>query len=215
MNGSCIRRCALVAAMLFGLVASGTASGLTIYDVDNAVSIPDPGEVFTTFTVAGEGSIIVDVNVRIAIDHPLVEDLDVMLMSPAGTTVELFSDLLIGDFSAMHFQDTLLDDGAAVAITAGSAPFIGSYRPEGSLADFNGENPNGVWTLFVEDDQLLPFGDQTVLAAGDTAPWGDAVGTQLMIEARDPSRVIPEPIAATLSLMGLSALGVHVRRRRI
>jgi hypothetical protein len=45
-----------------------------------------------------------------------------------------------------------LDDEAAVSILATPGPFSGSYRPAGLLADFDGQNPNGAWTLEVTDD---------------------------------------------------------------
>ena len=38
------------------------------------------------------------------------------------------------------------------AFTSGSAPFAGSFQPEGLLSDFDGEDPNGTWMLEVTDD---------------------------------------------------------------
>lgn len=111
--------------------------------------IPDLGTITSTRTVSGLLGTIDDLNVRLSIDHTWVEDLDVFLTSPSGTRVELFTD--VGG-SGQNFTNTTLDDSATKSITAGTAPFSGSFRPEGSLADFNGENPNGVWTLQVTDD---------------------------------------------------------------
>ena len=45
------------------------------------------------------------------------------------------------------------DDEATTAIGAGIPPFSGRFRPEGLLASFNGEAPDGVWTLEITDDQ--------------------------------------------------------------
>ena len=50
------------------------------------------------------------------------------------------------------FVDTVFDDEALVSITSGSAPFTGSYQPEGSLATLDGIPANGDWTLEVTDD---------------------------------------------------------------
>jgi subtilisin-like proprotein convertase family protein len=93
-----------------------------------------------------------DVDVLLNITHPFDTDLDVFLESPGGTVVELFTDIG-GDGD--DFTDTLLDDEAPEPLldSPAAAPFTGRFRPEGSLADFDGEDPNGTWTLHVTDDQ--------------------------------------------------------------
>jgi hypothetical protein len=48
--------------------------------------------------------------------------------------------------------NTTLDDQALLSILAAPGPFTGSFKPEGLLADFHGENPNGTWKLRVTDD---------------------------------------------------------------
>ena len=102
-----------------------------------AVSSPsDPG------TVA-------DLNVSLSLSHTWVEDLDVFLSSPTGVQVELFTD--VGG-SGDDLVGTVLDDEAPTAITAGSAPFTGSFQPEGSLAAFDGQPIAGSWTLTITDD---------------------------------------------------------------
>jgi hypothetical protein len=94
-------------------------------------------------------SSIEDVNIHLSINHTYVADLDVFLVSPTGTRVELFTD--VGG-SGQDFQSTTLDDEADISIAAAAGPFLGSYRPEGRLSDFDGQNPNGVWTLELTDD---------------------------------------------------------------
>ncbi|UPT66936.1 MAG: fibronectin type III domain-containing protein [Sphingobacteriales bacterium JAD_PAG50586_3] len=48
---------------------------------------------------------------------------------------------------------------AVTPITAGVSPFLGSYIPEGNLANFNnGQNPNGNWELLVCDDDAIITG---------------------------------------------------------
>ncbi|MBD1938468.1 proprotein convertase P-domain-containing protein [Microcoleus sp. FACHB-68] len=96
----------------------------------------------------GLNGTVTDVNVTLDITHPSVGDLDVFLVSPSGTRVELFTDLAGGS----GLTNTILDEAAATSITAGSAPFSGSYRPEGMLANFNGEDARGVWKLEIADD---------------------------------------------------------------
>ena len=105
--------------------------------------------------VSGSVADLTDVNVTLDITHTFDGDLDVYLVGPSGTTVELFTD--VGS-SGQNFTNTTLDDEAAVPIASGSAPFTGSFRPEGLLADFDGENPNGTWTLEVYDASGLDSG---------------------------------------------------------
>jgi subtilisin-like proprotein convertase family protein len=92
--------------------------------------------------------VVGDVNVVLDITHTWDADLDVFLISPSGTRVELFTS--VGG-SGDNFIDTRLDDEADTSITSGSAPFTGSFRPEGFLGDFDGEDAQGTWTLEVTD----------------------------------------------------------------
>ena len=50
------------------------------------------------------------------------------------------------------FAGTIFDDEADSPIASGNASFIGSYRPDQSLAAFDGENAAGDWTLFIDAD---------------------------------------------------------------
>ena len=57
------------------------------------------------------------------------------------------------DLKGMDFPDTLVEINLAnTAITDGSAPFRGGFRPEGSLGVFNGNLADGTWTLEIRDD---------------------------------------------------------------
>ncbi len=110
----------------------------------------------TTSTIAVPSAMtIADVNVQLSISHTRDQDLDVYLISPSGTRVQLFTD--VGG-NGDHFSGTILDDQAAASITSGSAPFAGTYRPEGSLAVINGQNAVGTWTLEITDDKLFYSG---------------------------------------------------------
>ena len=89
-------------------------------------------------------------NITLNIEHTWDNDLDIKLIGPDGVTeVILFEDVgSLGD----NFTNTTLDDDASQAIDEGSAPFAGSYRPQGSLSDFNGLMSAGDWTLSITDD---------------------------------------------------------------
>lgn len=104
-------------------------------------------------------------NVDLIIEHTFDGDLDISLIAPSGTSVELSSD---NGSSGDNFGDpadascqsvTSFDMAATTAITAGAAPFIGSFIPEGDFSDFDGDNPNGVWILQVCDDAGEDLGE--------------------------------------------------------
>jgi Zn-dependent metalloprotease/subtilisin-like proprotein convertase family protein len=106
-------------------------------------------ETTSSTLVINETGFIIDLNVEIDIYHTWNEDLDVYLISPDGTAVELFTD--VGGDSTL-FLGTILDDESPISITSGSGPFNGSYSPEGNLSDLIGRSITGTWTLEVTDD---------------------------------------------------------------
>lgn len=110
--------------------------------------IPDKDTTTSTFAIADFG-IIIDLDVKLDISHEADGNLDIYLIAPDGTRVELFTD--VGAISS-DFTETVLDNEAELSITEGSAPFTGSYRPEGNLADLYSKDINGTWTLEVTDD---------------------------------------------------------------
>src|SRR5205823_14154624 len=99
--------------------------------------------------VFNQVGLIQDLNVTLSITHTYDSDLRVRLFAPNGQSVELFNGVGNG---GDNFTNTVLDDEAATAITAGTAPFTGSFRPNGFLSLFDGTSPNGTWTLEVADE---------------------------------------------------------------
>ena len=104
-------------------------------------------------TISGFSS-ITKVKLYLWINHSKVSDLTVDLISPSATFVRVFnrhggSGANLGLNSS---RETILDDDAITPISAGTAPFEGSFTPDGPLSTFSGENPNGVWTLRVTDN---------------------------------------------------------------
>jgi subtilisin family serine protease/subtilisin-like proprotein convertase family protein len=137
-----------------GLFASAGAVNLdndfnATYTSNEVKNIPDPGTVTSTINVP-DSFTIRDLNVRVNITHGRNEDLDVFLITPGGTRIELFTD--VGG-NGKSFTNTILDDEAATAITAGAAPFGGSYRPEGLLSGVDGLGTAGNWILEITDDK--------------------------------------------------------------
>lgn len=124
----------------------GTCNTYASTDVPKA--IPDLSTITSTLTV-GASFTLRDVNAGpLSITHTWDADLLVYLISPAGTTVELFTN--VGG-SGDNFTNTVLDDEAATSIVSGVAPFAGTYRPEGLLSAVDGQTSAGVWTLRITD----------------------------------------------------------------
>jgi subtilisin-like proprotein convertase family protein len=98
---------------------------------------------------------IVDVNVTLNISHTNNSDLIAELVAPNGTRVTLFSQ--VGGASD-GFSNTTFDDQASLAITNGSGPFSGSYRPESLLSVFNGIDAAGLWKLEIRDTAVQNSG---------------------------------------------------------
>jgi subtilisin-like proprotein convertase family protein len=93
---------------------------------------------------------VTDVDVILgSIVHTYDADLDIYIRHPDSTDVELSTD---NGGSGDNYTNTRFDDEAATSIVDGSAPFTGSFRPEGSLATLDGKAANGTWTLRIYDD---------------------------------------------------------------
>ena len=119
-----------------------------INDTENTIG-PDIG-VTTSIINMDQNAVITDVNLTLNIEHTWDADLEVKLIAPDGVTeIILFED--IGS-DEDNFTNTVLDDDASTVISDGEAPFTGSYRPTGSLSDFNGLLSGGDWTLYINDD---------------------------------------------------------------
>ncbi|WP_246844206.1 proprotein convertase P-domain-containing protein, partial [Hydrocoleum sp. CS-953] len=151
---------------------------LATIDVDEggAISAEGTDTATFTFTVDGDLETVKNLDVRFSAEHIFNSDLEVYLKSPEGQEVKLFAG--VGG-NGQNFQDTVLDDDASRSIDSGFAPFDGTYQPQGSLAEFNRENPNGTWILRVTDNFEEDSG--TLYRAGDGAPWGTTTGTQLLL----------------------------------
>jgi hypothetical protein len=122
-----------------------------------------------------------------------------------GTTVTLLNRVGTGSgdaiqytygFSTSGFNNITLADGSASNIHNVQNPVSGtSYSPDGgSLASFNGMNPNGTWSIFFAD-----------LSGGDTST--------LTLWSLDITAV-PEPVNVALAIFGGVVAAWSVSRRR-
>src|SRR6185503_17910492 len=138
---------------------SGSAGSSARFDNNIVTAIPDNSFVDSSVVVSGITTPIKRVTVSLHLLHASDSQLDISLIGPDGTTVDLSSDNgSTGDNYGTNCADrsrTLFTDTAVTSITAGAAPFEGSFRPEQPLSAFNeksGAEVNGIWRLRIADD---------------------------------------------------------------
>jgi subtilisin-like proprotein convertase family protein len=128
-----------------------------------AVPIPDVSTVDIPITITDTG-VITDVNVTVRANHTFDGDIVFQLIAPDGTSVPLATNR--GGNGANYGSGandcwgtpTVFDDAAATAISAGTAPFAGAFKPESPLSALNGISVNGTWKLRTTDTAALDTG---------------------------------------------------------
>jgi len=174
------RRFQLAAGLftMFGFASAGLAqtfNGSAINTAGNSL-IPSTGtggcavapQTFggTLFdaTVAGVSAAQGAPSVLLNFTHTFGEDIDMYLRAPNGQLLELSTD---NGGAGDNFTNTVFVDSAAQSITAGTSPFTGNFRPEGTLTVNNcgltitptvstlagfTAGQNGTWQLVILDD---------------------------------------------------------------
>jgi hypothetical protein len=142
-----------------------------------AIAIPSLGSATpypSAINVAGLTGKIADVNVSLlGFTHTFPDDVDVLLVGPAGQKMILMSD--VGGSNNVNGINLLFDDSAGSLSNNGQL-VSGTFKPTNSgtgdtfaapapgspysstLSVFNDTVPNGVWKLFVVDDQSTDTG---------------------------------------------------------
>lgn len=128
-------------------VGTPGTSTTTYNSTDVPKPVPDVTTIESVLPIA-DTSTVTDVNVKVNISHTWDADLTFSLVGPEGTAVELSSG---NGGSGDNYTNTIFDDQAANSIVTGSAPFSGSFKPEGVLANLNNIPANGTWKLRVRD----------------------------------------------------------------
>jgi autotransporter-associated beta strand protein len=132
------------------LVLASGEPGATPTRLDNnsITNIPDIGTIESTNVVSAFSTPITKVAVSMWLTHPVDSDLNISLIAPDGTTVDLSSGngdgANFGSACSPDSSRTTFDDAAATAI-----------RPEGSLSVLNGlvgTTVNGNWRLRITDN---------------------------------------------------------------
>ena len=161
------------------------------------------------FAFDGDLCTIANGATTVGLEHPFVSNLLIELVAPSGAVAPL---VRYADGFGNHFCQTRLDDESAgpsiQSVSTGDNPFTGSYLPAWPLTLFDGEDPNGVWTLRVTDWNPLDVGNIRAFSLTATpAICRGFVGTVEIPAAR------PAALAALALLLAASALGVLARRR--
>jgi subtilisin-like proprotein convertase family protein len=182
-----------------------------------AIIIPELGpanpypSIITVTSVVGA---ISDVNVTLTgFSHTFPSDVGVLLVGPGGQRVVLMDGA--GGFTTVVNANITLDDQAPINLPASDGIPSGSYRPTNFfpadifpppapgapygalLSVFNGTNPNGTWSLFVND---FVAEDSGTISGG----WTLSV---LTVTA------VPEPSTLLLLGSGLLAIAAWMRRK--
>lgn len=157
--------------------SSATFSNLapiTINDTTNGT--PAPATPYpSTINVAGLGGSVSKVVVTLTnVAHTHPNDIDILFTGPAAQRMVLMSDA--GGGNQITNVNLTFDDAAAGSLPFSTQITSGTNKPtnhllgdsfpqpappapyNGTLAAFNGANPNGAWSLYVVDDTVLDRG---------------------------------------------------------
>ncbi len=88
-------------------------------------------------------------DLKLDIVHTYDSDLDITLIAPNGTNIEISTD---NGSSSDNYTNTIFSPTATNSILTGTAPFTGTFLPEGNFNNLTGINADGVWTLKICDD---------------------------------------------------------------
>jgi hypothetical protein len=137
------------------------------------VSVPTSGAATpypSNIVVAGLAGTLADVNVSLfGYNHANPDDVDVLLVGPAGQKLILLSDA--GGNSDVSGVNLVFDDAAANSVPNTTQISSGTFKPSNygsgsdtfnspapaspyssTLSVFNNTSPNGTWSLYVMDD---------------------------------------------------------------
>lgn len=195
---------------------------------DITISSRSTSTIQSTIDVFGLNGTLSDINVTVDIDHQSDRDLRIFLIGPQGERVKLAAGL---GGTRDDYDHTTFDDDASRSIIHGSAPFRGTFRPQESLSSFHGSDPNGEWTLQIQDTNRRRGGalrswalEVTAVEEQGTAPQGTTgsvefaapayrVGDVLTIDVNDIDLVAETEIPVDVLIAGdsetvvLAALG--------
>ena len=122
------------------------ATGSDFFSRADDVAIPDLADVWYDLSVSGipGGAVITNVTYRARIPHTFVADLNILLVSANSTTVNIWNN--VGGATDGGNDDDAEDD-------------YDIYLNNRTTSSFDGEDPNGTWSLHVQDQMSLDTGN--------------------------------------------------------
>lgn len=204
-----------LACLAAGLVAAPvraqttTSYSNTVSGTISETATPCTAPMVRNFAVASNAQ-ITDVDIGVQLSHTYRGDLRATLVSPGGTVVNLITN--VG--TSADNLNVLFDDSAAASIsthssndnTTAAPPYQRNFRPEGSLASFNGEASAGSWQLTICDSLNGDSGSfaraHLYLTTVPLMPYADLSLTKTVSSA---SPAFGASISYTLSVTNASA----------
>ncbi len=149
----------LVSAVNNVLLRQANRLGPEVFEYSNrtSVAILDNTTVSQSITVV-DAFEYENIDVAVDITHTFVADLRIVLVAPDGTRIRLFDRSGGG---GDNLTGTIFDSEATTAITAGTAPFTGRFRPVESLVPLYNRDARGTWRLEVTDNARSDEGSLT------------------------------------------------------
>ncbi len=198
---------ASAAAGLVDIEFDGTMVGTWLY-IDPVLILPfpqcvSPAAFITTGSPVASGLMVNEgagatidagsVTVDLDVVHTFAGDLDMLLTSPAGTTVSLWAGS--GGGTDLTLPWTL----------PGVNPDTGDFAPlgAGDFSEFDGENPNGSWTLDIIDNAGGDDGTLNMWCVDATVSFAPVSASQA------PAAFITTgtPVADVLTVVGDTTIG--------
>ena len=191
------------ALMFWVLTVSGWAA-----DREYAIEGKTYGAGITSYTVAVPDDLFLDrVAVRLVIEAGgagSVDDLDVSLVSPSGTTVKLLAATVLGDevgfLSGSRLEGALFSESGTDGIESGTPPYVGTFRVDNwtlatGLGKFRNQRSIGNWTLRIRD--AVGFGGTVFGGANRSAAGWSNLGSVLIMTPLEAGSEPPSLTAAS------------------
>ncbi|MGH2663526.1 MAG: Calx-beta domain-containing protein [Actinomycetota bacterium] len=184
---------------------------------DSGAASPYPSEI----AVSGLSGPVTDVNVRlVGLTHTNPDDLDLLLVAPGGQSVVILSDA--GGTDDVSDLGLIFDDEGSTDTSSDNGPLVfGRFFPTDwesgdvwpvpapsptqsspSFSVFDGTDPNGTWSLYVNDDQGA--------GSGTLSEWRVEILTSGSIDIPATGPASPYPSTRTVSGLAGPVTDVNV-----
>ena len=114
-----------------------------------ALAIPDNNAIGVSSTISvAENTIMSAVKIGINVSHPFIGDLKITLTSPSGKTIQLLN----ASNCATQDMNAIFTDAGTILVCNNSVPgYSGNLKPAEAFTAYIGDNAQGDWKLFLED----------------------------------------------------------------